>query len=88
LDLKSLPVLPGLSVIKLEAEDFTTWEGEPALRVLAVIDESTDVEHVSGEAVGDLKRAIRQNLRKHGITLFPYVFLAKPSELAETDDEE
>ena len=59
----------------------------PSLRVLVVLDESVDVEKVTGEAAGELKSAIRKSLRKHGITLFPYIFLAKESELADTDEE-
>src|SRR2546421_7318783 len=87
LDLKSLSFPPSLPVIRLEVEDYTDWDGDPALRVLVVLDESVDEEQVSGEDAGDLKFAIRESLRKHGITLFPYIFLAKPSELAESDED-
>lgn len=87
LDLKTLKLPPSLPVTRLEAEDYTDWSGEPSLRVLAVLDESVDVEKVSGEAVGDFDAAIHDSLRKHGITLFPYIFFAKPSELADTDGE-
>lgn len=87
LDIKKLQLPPGLPVIKLEAEDYTDSTGEPSLRVLVVLDESVDAEKVSGEAAGELKGAIHESLRKHGITLFPYIFLAKPSELADTDEE-
>lgn len=86
LDVKDLPRLPGLAVIGLEAEDYTDSTGEPSLRVLVTLDEAVDVEKVSGKAVGELKSAIRRMLRDHGITLFPYIFLAKPSELAESDE--
>ena len=68
--------------------DYTDSTGEPALRVLLVLDESVDVEHFSGQDVGELKWEIRESLRKHGITLFPYIFLAKQSELDEVDNEE
>ena len=87
LDIKSLAIPPGLAVTRLEAEDYTDSTGEPSLRVLVVLDESVDVEKVTGEAAGELKSAIRKSLRKHGITLFPYIFLAKESELADTDEE-
>jgi hypothetical protein len=89
LDLKKLrkQLPPSLPVTDLKAEDYTDWTGEASLRVLVVLDESVDVENVTGEAVSDLKFAIRESLRKHGITVFPYIFLAKPSELAETDEE-
>jgi hypothetical protein len=87
LDVKNLPHLPGLDVIGMEAEDYTDWAGEPALRVLVTLDESVNVEKLSGEVVGEFKAAIRKRLRDQGITLFPYVFLAKPSELAEKDED-
>jgi nitric oxide synthase oxygenase domain/subunit len=32
--------------------------------------------------------AIRDSLRQRGITLFPYVFIAKQSELDEEENEE
>lgn len=87
LNLRTLKLPPSIPVTRLEVEDYTDWDGEPAIRVLAVLDESVDVEKVSGAAAGDFKDAIHDSLRKHGITLFPYVFFAKPSELAETDEE-
>ncbi|MBW3542879.1 MAG: hypothetical protein KY476_21665 [Planctomycetes bacterium] len=86
LDLSKLQLPPSPPVTQLECEDYTDAEGESALRILAVIDESTDLEQVTGHDVGELKYAIRQSLRRHGINLFPYIFLAKPSELEEEDD--
>jgi hypothetical protein len=62
--------------------------GEASLRILAVIDEDTDLSNVSGEDVGELKSVIRESLRNHGITVFPYIFLAKPSELLDVEDED
>jgi hypothetical protein len=88
LDLKTLSLPPYPKVERVEVEDYVDSDGEPALRVLVVIDEATDIGKNLGREVGDLKRAIRLSLRAHGITLFPYIFLAKPSELAEVDDEE
>ncbi len=86
LDLKKLPIPLGMRVLNIEAEDYTDWTGDPALRISVLLDESTDVEKVTGEAVGDFKDAIADNLQKCGITLFPYIFFAKPSELAETEE--
>jgi hypothetical protein len=88
LDLKSLSLPPSIPVNRVEVENYTDWDGDAALRVLVVLDESVDPETINGNAVADLKRSIHDSLRKHGITLFPYIFFAKPSELAETDDEE
>lgn len=88
LDLSKLSLPASLPVVRLEAQDYTDSLGEPSLRILAVLDESVDVEHFSGDDVGQFKRAIRDSLRSHGITVFPYVFLAKQSELDEPGGEE
>lgn len=88
LDLKGLSLPPSPRVVAVEAEEYTDSSGEPALRVLVTLDEATDVEGLPGDAIGKLKSAIRDSLRQHGVTVFPYIFLAKPSELAETDEKE
>jgi hypothetical protein len=88
LDLKSLHLPPSPPVLLLEAEDYTDSAGEPSLRILVVLDEKTDISHVSGEEVGELKSVIRESLRNHGVTVFPYIFLAKPSELQDAEDQE
>lgn len=88
LDLKSLRLPPSPPVKRLEVEDYTDSLGEPSLRILVVLNESTDLSQVSGNDIGDLKSAIRESLKQHGVTTFPYIFLAKPSELEQSDDEE
>lgn len=85
LDIKALP--PGLAVTGLEAEEYTDSTGEPSLRVWVILDESVDVDNVTGEVVGRLKSAIRESLRKNGVTMFPYIFLMKPSERFDTPEE-
>jgi hypothetical protein len=87
LNLKILRFPPSLPVVRLEVEDYTDWTGDPALKVQVILDESTDVEHFDGQAVSDLMNEIRESLRKHGITLFPYISLAKQSELAAVDED-
>lgn len=87
LDIKRLRLPLSPAVIRLEPEDYTDSTGEPSLRVLVILDEAVDVDKISGKAVGDLNFAIRDSLRKQGVTVFPYIFLAKPSELADTDEE-
>jgi hypothetical protein len=84
LDIKSLS-LPSV-VAGLEAEDYTDASGEPALRVWVMLDEATDVDKLTGEMIGDLKSSIQQSLRAHGVTMFPYIFLAKPSERAAAEE--
>lgn len=86
LDLNNLSLPANPVVVAVEAEDYTDSTGEPALRVLVTIDEATDVDNFRGEDIGRLKRAIRDSLRRKGITRFAYISLAKPSELAESDD--
>lgn len=88
LELKNLSFPASLPVLRVETEDYTDWEGEPALRVLVVVPESVDPEKVSGTDVGDLKFVIRNALRQHGVTRFPYIFLASQSELDEPVSEE
>ncbi len=85
LDLDKLPVPPGMHILKIEAEDYTDWDGDPALRISVLLDESTDVKKVRG--VTKFEIAIHDKLQKYGISLFPYFSYAKPSELAETDEE-
>jgi hypothetical protein len=87
IDLTQLRLPPDLRVLSIEAEDYTDWSGDPALRVSVVIDENTDVDHLSGDTINEFKRVIHDNLLQHGITLFPYFRFAKPSELAEGDED-
>jgi hypothetical protein len=86
LDPKNLTLPAGIKVLKIDVADYTDWTGDAALRVDVLLDESTDVENLSGRAIIDFKNVIFDGLQKQGIDLFPYIFLAKPSELA--NDEE
>ena len=86
LDLSKLKLPANPRVISLEVEEYEDADGEPALRVLAVIDESTVINRESARGVSELNLAIIDSLRQQGVTLFPYVFIAKPSEL-EDDGE-
>lgn len=88
LRLDSLTLPASMDVQAVKVEEYTNAEGEPALRVLVVIGEGTDPARIPGEDVGDLKSSIRESLRQRGITLFPYTFIAKSSELAESGDDE
>lgn len=87
LDLWNLTIPASMRVLKIDAEDYTDWTGDPALRISVLLDEATEIEKITGEDVGNFKLAIHDNLLKNGITLFPYIFLAKPSDLVETDEE-
>lgn len=88
LDLKTLKLPPFPPVSKIEWEEYEDSTGEPSLRLLVVFAENTDVTKITGEQVGNLKRAIHESLLAHGITKFPYTFVATPEELAEPIDED
>jgi hypothetical protein len=47
-----------------------------------------NVEKVSGQEIIDLKSAVRRRIRESGVELWPYIQIAKPSELEADDDEE
>ena len=87
LNLKKLRLSPDLPVRRLEVQDYTDSTGDPALRILAVVDESAEVNKNTGKAAIEFERSIMDSLQKHGIMLFPYVFYAKPSDLEATDEE-
>lgn len=88
LDLSKLKLPASPRVISLEVEEYEDWDGEPALKIQAIIDEDTDFDQVSGHDIGELKFVIGESLRQHGIRLFPYVFIVKPSELEDDNDDQ
>ena len=81
LDIKTLRLPHSLGVTDVTFEDYTDSDGDPALRFSVTVAESADLENIPVEDIGELKFAIGDSLRKHGIIIFPYIFLAKPSEL-------
>jgi len=60
----------------------------PSLRILAVTGESIEIDKKTSRLIGDLKNRSHDSLQDHGITLFPYIFIAKQSELDSRDDDE
>jgi hypothetical protein len=87
LDMKNLNLPPEPKVIAIEVEDLTDWTGDDALRVKVILDESVDEWNFSGEALLRMRAAIHEALLARGISLFPYVFLAKPSELEQDQSQ-
>lgn len=87
LDLSKLHLPASPRVIQLDVYDYENWEGEPALKIRAIIDESTDIDQISGHDIGEIKFVIRASLRQHGIHLFPYISIVKPSELNDDEDQ-
>lgn len=88
LDLTKLRLPSSIPVEQIDVEDYVDMDGEPALRIEVIIAESTDLEQISGRDVGELKSSIHASLRQHGIRLFPYIFIAKPSEMGDDESEE
>lgn len=83
LDLKKLNLPPALKVQSIDVEDYVDWTGDEALRIWVTIDDSVDEFKISGKDVGQLKMAILDSLLAHGVRLFPYTKIIKPSEKAE-----
>ncbi len=57
------------------------------MRISVLLDESTEVEKIKGGEISAFKRAVHDNLQNLGIKLYPYFTFAKPSELADTDED-
>ena len=86
-DLKSkLPANPRVADIRVE--DYVDTDGEDALRVMVILDEDVEVEKLKAEDTIALKSAIRQRIREQDVDLWPYIRLAKQSELDERDEED
>jgi len=81
----NLPESP--KVLDLIAENYTDVDGEASLRITAVIEEDTDLDNFDGSNIGRLKTEIHRALQQHGIELFPYIFIAKPSELSPEEQD-
>jgi hypothetical protein len=89
LTLDQLHLPSSLPIVALEVEDYVDWSGDDALRINAILDEDAADDDLKVPDVFVMKDRIRQELRQHGIDLFPYVFFAKRSDLAAPveDDE-
>ena len=88
LQLHDLRLPPQPKLVGLEVEDYVDWTGESALRVVAILDETVDIEHVSGKDVSDLKLAIHDRLLECDVQRFPYIILVKQSERVPAGNEE
>src|SRR5262249_30668019 len=74
-------------VVDVRVEDYVDTDGEDALRLTVILDERVDVEKLTAEDITALKTTIRNRLRELGVELWPYIFLAKQSELDEDDED-
>ncbi len=85
-DLKSkLPRNP--KVVDVRVEDYVDTDGEDALRVWVILDEKVKVEKLDGDDITAVKRTIHDRIRELGVELWPYIRMAKQSELDEKDEE-
>ncbi len=85
-ELKSkLPRNP--KVVDIRVEEYVDTDGEDALSVWVILDESVKVEKLRGEDIIALKSAIRNRIREQGTELWPYMHMAKQSEFDEEDEE-
>ena len=73
-------------ILNLEVIDYEDTHGEPALWVTVIIPEEADVDKWQGRDISRMKFLMREKLRNEGIDLFPYISIAKPSDL-EDDSE-
>jgi hypothetical protein len=74
-------------IVDIRVEDYVDTDGEDALRVWVILDESVNVDELRGEDIIALKSAIRNRIFELGIGLWPYIRVAKQSELDENDEE-
>ena len=88
LNLKNLRLPTGIPVLAIEVADEVDWTGDEALRVTVVIDEDVSDATLMGPDSLRMKRAIRESLLANGITLFPYIFVTKPSERLVANEED
>jgi hypothetical protein len=72
-------------VVDFRVEDYVDSDGEDALRVTVILDESVNVEKFRGEDIIALKTAVRHRIREFGVELWPYIRLAKQSEIDAPD---
>ena len=70
-------------IVDIRVEEYVDTSGEDALRVTVILDECVDIENLRGEDISALKSAIRNRVRERGVELWPYVWIAKQSELDE-----
>jgi hypothetical protein len=77
-----------LRVVDVGVEDYVDTDGEDALRVTAILDESVEVEKIRAEDTTALRTLIQDQIREQGVELWPYIHFAKQIELDQLDDED
>ena len=78
---------PGSRVLKIEAQNYVDSLGEDSLRIDVLLDDSITDDEIAQNRLRPIDDAITGALRKAGVQLFPYIFWARESELAEEEEE-
>lgn len=80
--------LPSRPVVEsIEVEEMVDWTVDERLRIQVIIGEDSLDEELSGKFGAQLKFAIRDTLAAQSIEDFPYVNLAKQSNLDVEEQE-
>lgn len=87
LDPRKLALPPRPVVESIEVEEMVDWTGDEGLRIQVIIGEDTRDEELTGKFGLALRFAIREALATEGIELFPYTYIAKPSDLLAAPEE-
>ena len=74
-------------VVDIRVEEYVDTSGQDALRIWVILDEGVDVEKLRPEDTMAVKNAIRDRVFELGVDLWPYVRMAKQSELDEDDED-
>lgn len=78
---EQLPKVP--RVERFQCEVYLDSTGDDAVRIWAIISESTPDSKREWKVIAPIEDAIRGALRKHRVSLFPYIEFVKQSELDE-----
>lgn len=83
LDLEAVRAIPGANVVGLSWRHYSDWQRIPSLQVRLILDESLTDCQVEDLPMMEIVDLFLQRLLKAGIELFPFVQVAKQSELTE-----
>lgn len=79
--LSNLTIPPSSGVQEIRPEQYVDASGDPAIRVWLILPDETDEQKLPTDEIRRLKASIRESLAASGVVEFPYVFLAKQSEM-------
>lgn len=82
----SLDFPEGVTVVRVEVEPQSDWQGEESLKVLLILDDATEVP-LPKRWVLRASYAINEKLAELGYDLYAYIWITTEAELAESVDE-